>query len=182
LRIDDAARVIVNGGVVAYPTESVYGLGCLPNDIAALERILAIKRRDARKGLIVIAADIEQLAPLALLPAGEIEAQMRAGWPGPVTWVVSARAGIPPHLTGGRATLAVRVSAHPLVQQLCRRCGSALVSTSANRSGHRPARSALAVRRTLGREVDFVLAGPLGTSSRPTEIRDAATGRILRAG
>jgi L-threonylcarbamoyladenylate synthase len=85
-------------------------------------------------------------------------------------------------LTGGRPTIAVRVSAHPIVQRLCRRTGSALVSTSANLSGAAPARTALAVRRRLGRFVDFVLAGPLGDSARPTEIRDAATGRVLRAG
>jgi len=177
-----AARLIVKGGVVAYPTEAVYGIGCLPLARAALQRIIALKRRDARKGLIVVAADIEQLEPLAFLPAGETGRQMRALWPGPVTWVVPARPGLPPALTGGRPTIAVRVSAHPVVQALCRRCGSALVSTSANLSGHPPARTALAVRRALGGRVDLVLNAPLGDASRPTEIRDAMSGRILRKG
>jgi L-threonylcarbamoyladenylate synthase len=125
VRIDQAARIVVNGGVIAYPTEAVYGLGCLPDDADALDRIIAIKQRAARKGLIVIAANIAQLEPLAMLPGGEIGEQVRASWPGPVTWIVPARPGVWPQLTGGRATLAVRVSAHPLVQQLCRRCGSA---------------------------------------------------------
>jgi L-threonylcarbamoyladenylate synthase len=182
VRLDQAARIVVSGGVIAYPTEAVYGLGCLPDDPDAVDRIITIKQRDAGKGLIVIAADITQLEDLAVLPDGTIGEQVRASWPGPVTWIVPARPGVLPRLTGGRDTLAVRVSAHPLVRQLCRRCGSALVSTSANRSGKRPARSALAVRRMLGDDIDGVLAGPLGDSSRPTEIRDAASGRILRAG
>jgi L-threonylcarbamoyladenylate synthase len=182
LRVDQAARILVAGGVVAYPTEAVYGIGCLPDLESALERILAIKQRDARKGLIVVAASPGQLEPLAELPDGEIGAAIRAGWPGPRTWVVPARPGVSPLLTGGRATLAVRVSDHPVVRQLCRRTGSALVSTSANLSGRRPARSALAARRALGNAVDYVLAGALGDAARPTEIRDAATGAILRRG
>jgi L-threonylcarbamoyladenylate synthase len=85
-------------------------------------------------------------------------------------------------LTGGRATLAARVSAHPLVRALCDTCDRALISTSANYSGHRPARSALDVRRQLGDAVDYLLPGPLGGRTKPTEIRDAATGRVIRAG
>jgi L-threonylcarbamoyladenylate synthase len=182
LRIDQAARIVANGGVIAYPTEAVYGIGCLPWNEDALLRVLAIKRRAARKGLIVVAASVEQLEPLAELPGGTIGKQMLAGWPGPRTWIVPARAGVSAMLTGGRPTIAVRVSDHPIVQRLCRRTGSALVSTSANLSGAAPARTALAVRRQLGALVDCVLAGPLGDSARPTEIRDAASGRVLRAG
>lgn len=173
---------MLEGGVIAYPTEAVYGIGCLPQDEQALLRVVSLKRRAAQKGLIVVAASIEQLEPLAELPGGAIGEEMRARWPGPLTWIVPARPGLPVLLTGGRPTIAVRVSAHPIVQRLCRRTGSALVSTSANLSGAAPARTALAVRRRLGRFVDFVLAGPLGDSARPTEIRDAATGRVLRAG
>lgn len=182
LRVDQAARIVLEGGIIAYPTEAVYGIGCLPLLEQALERIVRIKHRDARKGLIVVAADSAQLEPLAAIPYGAIGAEIRAGWPGPRTWVVPARPGVPALLTGGRPTLAVRVSDHPILQRLCRRTGSALVSTSANHSGRHPARSALAVRHALGRELDFVLAGPLGPSGRPTEIRDAATGAILRPG
>lgn len=181
-RIDQAARIIVNGGVVAYPTEAVYGIGCLPDDPEALDRIITIKQRDAGKGLIVVAASIDQLEPLADFPQGQIGEQIRASWPGPVTWIVPARPDVWPQLTGGRKTLAVRVSAHPLVQKLCLRTGSALVSTSANRSGRHPARSALAVRRMLGKDIDFILAGPPGDSTNPTEIRDAASGKVLRRG
>jgi L-threonylcarbamoyladenylate synthase len=182
IRVDGAARIVLEGGVIAYPTEAVYGIGCLPLHEQALLRVVALKRRATQKGLIVVAASIEQLEELAVLPGGAIGAEMRADWPGPHTWIVSARPGLPALLTGGRPTLAVRVSAHPIVRRLCHRTGSALVSTSANLSGSPPARTALAVRRQLGRFVDCVLAGPLGDSPRPTGIRDAATGKVLRAG
>lgn len=173
---------MLGGGVIAYPTEAVYGIGCLPLNQDALDRIIAIKRRDAGKGLIVVAADIAQVARLAAIPGGESGERIRAVWPGPVTWILPARPDLPPLLTGGRQTIAVRVSDHPIVRRLCLRTGSALVSTSANFSGRRPAKTALEVRRTLGRDVDFVLAGPLGDQARPTEIRDWQSGEILRAG
>lgn len=182
IRVDCAARIVLEGGVIAYPTEAVYGIGCLPLAEEPLLRVLALKRRAAQKGLIVVAASIGQLEPLALLPGGALGDEMRALWPGPYTWIVPARPGLPALLTGGRPTIAVRVSAHPIVQRLCHRTGSALVSTSANLSGAAPARTALAVRLRLGRFVDYVLSGPIGDSPRPTEIRDAVTGRVLRKG
>lgn len=182
IRVDRAARILLDGGVIAYPTEAVYGIGCLPDVDESLARVVALKHRSASKGLIVVAWTIEQLEPLADIPGGAIGAEIRRGWPGPRTWIVPARATVSPLVTGGRPTIAVRVSDHPIVRRLCRRTGSALVSTSANRSGSRPARSALAVRRQLGRTVDDVLAGPLGDATRPTEIRDARSGDIIRPG
>ncbi len=177
-----ARRVIGAGGIVAYPTEGVWGLGCDPLNADAVERVLAIKRRDAAKGLILIAAAREQLSPyIEPLPA-DVEKQVTATWPGPVTWILPAAPGAPRPLTGGRSTLAARVTAHPLVRALCETCGQALVSTSANLSGRPPARSALTVRMHLGTLVDYILPGPLGGRTRPTEIRDATSGRIIRAG
>jgi L-threonylcarbamoyladenylate synthase len=181
LRIDQAARTVLAGGIIAYPTEAVYGIGCLPENLTGLERIIRIKRRDARKGLIVVAADVAQLEGLAVIPDNDCGG-MLPGWPGPVTWIVPASRSAQPLLTGGRSTIAVRVSDHPIVRRLCSRTGSALVSTSANFAGHRPAVSALAVRRAIGAEVDYVLAGPLGGLNRPTEIRDLGSGAILRRG
>ncbi len=176
-----AARVVLAGGVVAYPTEAVYGIGCLPDNRRALARVLAIKRRAARKGFLLIAASVAQIERFAVLPEEPRRSEILASWPGPVTWVLEARRGVPKALTGGRRTIAVRVTAHPLSQRLCERVGSALVSTSANLSGRPPLTSALAVRRQLGRKVDYVLAGPLGGLDRPTTIRDGATGAVLRA-
>lgn len=179
--LEAAARVVLAGGVIAYPTEAVYGLGCLPLAPRALARVLAIKRRSKHKGFVLIGADVAQVERFAVLPAGARGAEIRATWPGPVTWVLEARPGVPEALTGGRSTVAVRVTAHELSRRLCERVGSALVSTSANLSGRPPLRTALAVRRVLGRDVDYVLAGPLGGLDRPTVIRDGATGAVLRA-
>ncbi len=181
-RLDVAARVVAAGGVIAYPTEAVFGLGCLPLDLDAVGRIIDIKGRSAAKGLILIADTAERLAPFVALPAGDLGRRVVASWPGPVTWVLPARDDVPDLLTGGRGTLAVRVTAHPAASRLCRRVGSPLVSTSANRSGRRPARSALEVRCRLGAAIDHVHAGPLGVSAKPTEIRSGLDGRVLRAG
>ena len=171
-----------SGGVIAYPTEAVYGLGCDPRDAAALDRILALKGRPTSLGLILIASEFSQLAPfLAPLPA-ELEARATATWPGPVSWIWPCVAGLPATLTGGRDTLAVRVTAHAVAAALCHAFGGALVSTSANRHGEPPARSAAEARAAFGAGVDVVIDGPCGDLARPTEIRDVRTGAVLRAG
>ena len=177
-----AVEAVRSGGVIAYPTEAVYGLGCDPLEHTAVRRIFAIKQRDQAKGLILIAAEIGQLTPfMAELPA-DITQRLHASWPGPVTWVVPAAPSLPFWLSGGRSTLAVRVTAHPIASALCRALGMALVSTSANRSGRPPARTALAVRTQLGDGVDEIVAGAVGGLNKPTEIREALTGKVLRAG
>jgi L-threonylcarbamoyladenylate synthase len=176
-----AARVVRAGGVVAYPTEAVFGLGCLPRDRQAVKRLLAIKRRSWRKGLILIAADLEQLAPYVVLPPEPQRSAVLATWPGPSTWVLDARRPVPSLISGGRPSLAVRVTAHPVARELCLRAGDALVSTSANLSRQPPHRQLLRLRRALGGKVDYVLAGALGGAGRPTPIRDARTGRSLRS-
>ena len=177
----EAAHRVHRGGVIAYPTEAVFGLGCNPDDQAAVERIFEIKGRDAAKGLILIAADVEQLLPyIGHLPP-ERETEILATWPGPVTWIVPARPDTPPWLTGGRDTLAVRVTAHPVAAALCRACGTALVSTSANRSGHEPARNAMQLQQRLGGTTDYVLPGRVGKQNKPTKILDARSGAVVRA-
>lgn len=175
-----AAYILSTGGVIAYPTEGVWGLGCLPSFQLALDRVLEIKGRDARKGLILVAADITQLHPyIGSLPTSA-EQDMLASWPGPVTWIVPASDQAPEQVTGGRGTVAVRVSNHPLVRRLCQLTDSALVSTSANRSGHIPAANALAVRIRFQRELDYILPGALGAQAGPSEIREALTGAVIR--
>jgi L-threonylcarbamoyladenylate synthase len=177
-----AVETVKSGGVIAYPTEAVYGLGCDPLEHAAVRRIFALKQRDQAKGLILIASDISQLMPFIAELSTDILAKLKASWPGPVTWVVPAAPSLPFWLSGGRSTLAVRVTAHPIASALCESAGMALVSTSANRSGRPPARTALAVRTQLGDGVDEIVAGPVGGLNKPTEIREALTGKVLRAG
>ncbi len=179
-RLRAAARAVRAGGIIAYPTEAVFGLGCDPRDERAVLRLLALKRRPARKGLILIAADFAQIEPFLepLSPADQ--SRLAATWPGPHTWLIPARPATPRWLRGRHDTLAVRVTAHPLAAALCRICGHPLVSTSANLSGRPPARTALAVRRQLGRHLDHILPGPTGGAAKPTEIRELRSGKRVR--
>ena len=169
------------GGVIAYPTEAVFGLGCLPQRREAVERVLAIKRRSWRKGLLLIGADLAQLERFVVLPPEPRRSEILASWPGPVTWVLPAQPRTPRWLSGGRNTVAVRLTDHPLARRLCAAVGHALVSTSANVSRRPPPRDLRRVRRELGRKVDYVLAGELGGLAKPTVIKDGRTGKVLRA-
>lgn len=175
-----AADCVRAGGVIAYPTEAVYGLGCDPLDGDAVFRLLAIKQRPLAHGLILIGADFSQLAPYVGPVPAPVMKRVRATWPGPVTWLLPAAPGIPYWLCGAHATIAVRVTAHPLAAALCRAAGHALVSTSANRHRRPAARTHLQVERQLGAELDYVLNGKVGPRKRPSEIRDALSGRIVR--
>jgi L-threonylcarbamoyladenylate synthase len=147
-----------------------------------VQRIFALKQRDTAKGLILIASDISQLLPFMAPLPDAIMQKLKASWPGPVTWVVPAATTLPFWLSGGRDTLAVRVTAHPMAAALCSALGMALVSTSANRSGQAPARTPLAVRAQFGAGVDRILPGAVGGLDKPTEIREALSSKVLRAG
>jgi L-threonylcarbamoyladenylate synthase len=180
--LDDAVAALRRGGVVAYPTEAVWGLGCDPFDEAAVLRLLALKRREVGKGLILIAADTGQLDGLVdwqALTASRRD-DVLVSWPGPHTWVVPAAARVPRWITGDHDGVAVRVSAHPLVAALCRGFGGALVSTSANPAGAPPPRTLAEADRALFAALDAVLAGDTGGLARPTAIRDARSGAGLR--
>ena len=167
------------GGLIAYPTESCYGLGCDPRNPHALKRLLRLKGRDAAKGMLLIADRLKPLRPFIQPLNAADRARMLRVWPGPVTWVVPASAHCLPELTGGRATIAIRVTAHPAAARLCRRLGMALVSTSANKSGRKPAKTAAECRRIFGARVR-VVAGRIGRRRRPSTLIDLATGTILR--
>ncbi len=170
------------GGLIAYPTEAVYGLGCDPMDRGAVERLLALKQRPWQKGVILIAADSEQLRPYIRPVAAEYQQRLDESWPGPHTWVVPASEQCPEWIRGTHSGVAVRVTAHPLVRRLCAAFGGAIVSTSANLAGQAPARSPLQVLRALGPAVDYCVHGELGGAQRPTTIRDLLTGDMLRNG
>lgn len=170
---------LTRGGLIAYPTESCYGLGCDPRNKRALKRLIALKGRDAGKGLLLIADHFRRLRRfVAALPPADL-ARMKRSWPGPVTWVVPASTACPPLLTGGRSTIAVRVTAHPVAARLCRMLGMALVSTSANKSGQKPARTAAQCRRAFGARVP-VIEGRIGARKRPSTLIDLASGTVLR--
>ena len=181
-KIRRAVEILRAGGIIAYPTEAVWGLGCDPRNEAALRRLLSIKHRDPAKGLILIAADFGQLEPWLAEIDPRLQEKALASWPGPVTWIWPAKDTASALLRGNHATLAVRVTGHPLVAQLCREFGGALVSTSANRSGQPPARTADDVRRLLGDAIDCIVEGQTGGREAPSEIRDVITGATLREG
>ncbi|MDC9727768.1 MAG: Sua5/YciO/YrdC/YwlC family protein [Methyloprofundus sp.] len=175
-----ASRALHQGRIIAYPTESVYGLGCDPFSETAAMQLLAIKQRPIHKGLILIAANYAQLTPF-IKPSDAMLQRILPSWPGPVTWVVPAQLWVPDYLKGQHSSLAVRVSAHPVVQQLCHQFGGAIISTSANISQQAPARSALAVRQHFSAKDVYVLAGETSRLQQPTAIYDAQSGQCLRS-
>lgn len=179
-RLEEAARALQQGGVIAYPTEAVFGLGCDPLNEAAVMRILEIKRRAVEKGVILIAADRRQLMPYIGLLDDEMNAKLDEVWPGPVTCVVPAGDRAPDWITGGRPGIAVRVTAHPVAAALCRQARMPIVSTSANRAGEPPLRTASAVAQSLGADLDHVVDAPVGELDQPTTILDISSGQTLR--
>lgn len=181
-QIAEAVSVLHRGGVIAYPTEAVWGLGCDPFDEAAVLRLLALKHRDVAKGLILVAADVAQFEGLVdwdALPRDRHDA-VQASWPGPHTWIVPATARVPRWITGAHDGVAVRVSAHPVVVALCKGFGGAIVSTSANRAGAPAPRAASEFDDAIRSGIDAMVAGETSGLARPTPIRDARTGDALR--
>ncbi len=182
LTLATAVAALRDGGVIAYPTEAVWGVGCDPRQPAAVQELLAIKQRPVEKGVIVVATDLDPLRPwldLDRVPAARLHA-VRASWPGPHTWILPASAQAPRWITGDHSGLAVRISAHPLVAALCRAWGAPLVSTSANLAGRPPARQRAELDPALLSRLAGVLDGATGGLAQPTPIRDALTGQVLR--
>ena len=175
-----AVRALRLGGVVACPTEAVWGLSCDPENEDAVYRLLELKHRPVGKGLILVAANEGQIEfLLSELPAGQRQT-LCDSWPGPATWLLPHRGLVPSWVCGSHATVAVRVSSHPVVSALCTAWGGPLVSTSANPAGARPAREGYQVRRYFARSLDYLLPGRVGAARRPTGIRDLFSGQTIR--
>ena len=175
-----ASEILLGGGIIAYPTEGVFGLGCLPDDIDAVARILAIKERSPRKGLILIAAHTGQFDTW-------IDQAVRGALPEPdprrpVTWIVNPSARVPAVVTGDNPGLAVRITTNPIAAAVCLAVDMPIVSTSANVSGRPVARNSFVLHRNFGHLVDYVVPGECGPASGPSEIRELETGRVLRPG
>jgi L-threonylcarbamoyladenylate synthase len=178
MAVQHAAETVLRGGVIAYPTEGVFGLGCLPDDQAALQRIVQLKRRDASKGLILIAARAAQFDGWIDMPAGK---SLPAPDPThPTTWIVPPGPMASDLLCGEHATLAVRITTNPVARALCEAIDAPLVSTSANLTGKPTARNRYVLQRQFGDIVDYVVPGDCGPASGPSEIRDFISGDVLR--
>lgn len=178
--LSQAATVLKQGGIIAYPTEGVFGLGCDPNNETALEKLLALKHRPIDKGLILIASEWQQLQPyLQTLTTTQMQTLMQT-WPGPVTWVIPAAQPVSHLITGNHASLAVRITAHPIAASLCQTFNSAIISTSANLNGQLPCVDAEEVQQIFGDKIEMIIPGEVNKQAGPTTIFDLISGKKLR--
>lgn len=182
LNLKKAATTLQSGGVIAYPTEAVYGLGCDPMNQLSVQKILRLKNRPAGKGLILIAASFEQLEPYLDTLTPSLFAKVMSTWPGPTNWLLPPNFATPKILRGDFKLQAMRVSNHPMVQALCKQFGGAIVSTSANVSGRPAATTALQVRLRFSNKLDYILPGEVGSQKKPCEIRNGLNDQLIRAG
>ncbi|MFN2288077.1 MAG: L-threonylcarbamoyladenylate synthase [Chromatocurvus sp.] len=180
-RLRLALQALAADGVVACPTEAVWGLSCDPWNVAAVDRLLGMKQRPAHKGLILVAADLAQVAPFLQTLRPSLQRKVILSWPGPNTWLLPHRDLLPETVTGEHTTVAVRVTAHPRLSALCRAWGGALVSTSANKAGSQAPRDLFQVRRYFSAGLDAVLPGAVDRAARPSVIRDVYSDRVLRS-
>lgn len=184
----EAASRLRRGAVIAYPTEAVWGLGADPANEHACLRLLQIKGRSVEKGMILVAASLAQIEPL-LAPLSDAQREcLAAGWAsqaaaGPLTFLVPDLLNqVPLWVKGKHPAVALRVSDHIAVKALCEAFGAPLVSTSANPAGLPPARTRQEVEQTLGSQVDYIMAGTVGTARQPSRIVDLLTGQEIRPG
>ncbi|WP_414829180.1 Sua5/YciO/YrdC/YwlC family protein [Alteromonas sp. H39] len=169
------------GSLIVYPTEAVMGIGCDPDNEDAVNQLLALKQRPVEKGVILIAATYSQLLPYVNDDAIGLDrrTEIFSSWPGHITWVLPKAKSTPAWLSGEFDSIAVRVTSHPVVCELCHKLGKPLVSTSANLSGQPPAMSVDEAKAVFGDSV-FYVEGPLGGRDKPSVIKDGATGKIIR--
>lgn len=177
--IHHAIKSLEAGDVIAYPTESCFGLGCDPSNPKAIEKILHLKERPANKGLILIAATIEQAEVYVDLGESVLKERILDSWPGPNTWLLPSQDHVLSVLRGDYPLLAIRVTAHPVAKALCEAFGGAIVSTSANLAGEQAFTDKESVEEAFGEQLR-VVSGYIGKDSKPSTIRDGLTGEILR--
>lgn len=183
--LSNAVKALQLGGVIAYPTEYCFGLGCDPQNIKAIEKLLKIKQRQKEQGVILIAANIEQVTDYAKLDVIPNFDSIKESWPGPNTWILPAQESVSNWVKGRHSSIAMRISAYDFCQQLCDEFGGAIVSTSANRHGQASKLDAHSVKLEFGDAVDYVCDIPIQFESsadtpKASTIRDAMTGEILR--
>ncbi len=182
--IVQAADRIRSGGVVVYPTETVYGLGADPFNPSAFDRIFSLKGRETEKGLILLIRGRQDLDALVADIPQAAEILIEKFWPGPLTLVFPAAPGLPGHLPGSESTIALRVSDAPVARALLHHVAGPITSTSANLSGQPPARSARQAADVLGHDVDLILDGGESSDPRPSTLVDVSgrSPEILRPG
>ena len=177
-------ETIRKGGVIAYPTDTVYGLGADPRNSEAIRRIFAIKGRESDQPILLLLSDARQVADWAESVSPAAERLMARFWPGPLTLVFPARPNVLPQLTAGTGTIGLRVPCSVITQGLLNAVGGALTGTSANRSGGPDPKNTAEVLRELGDRVDLILNGGASIGTVPSTVVDVAAGppRIIRRG
>ena len=182
-KVQEGAQTLREGGVIVCPTEGVYGLSARVSCPSAIARVIELKKRARNKGLIVVAADVAMLEGIISFASLSAASQrlLHEKWPGHATFIVPTQAQVDSLLTGGRNTLAARVTAFPLLAALCREVGEPIISTSANISGSEPLQSIEELRATFAHGVDYILDEPCQGLHKPSTIYDAVSGAILRA-
>ena len=181
---EQTLSALQQGEVIAYPTEGVFGVGCDPDNDSAIKKLLELKQRPREKGLILVAANYEQLLPY-IDESALTQAQLntvKSTWPGPVTWIMPCSEKVSAWVSGQHDSIAVRVTDHPLVQKMCNAFGKPLTSTSANLTGEPPCMTTEQVYACLGDRLVAVLEGATGGRLSPSEIRDARSSQVLRQG
>jgi len=170
------------GGIIAYPTEAVFGLGCDPDNEKALKLLLKLKERPAEKGLILLAGSFEQLLPyinLSNIPEDKLNVIL-SRWPDGITQLLPKNKKLSPLLSGRFDSIAVRVTSQPDVVALCNQTNKPIVSTSANLSGLDPARTWQALDSIISESVDYIIKGNTLGHTSPSIILDAITNRVIR--
>ncbi|NLQ17499.1 tRNA threonylcarbamoyladenosine biosynthesis protein RimN [Marinomonas sp. M1K-6] len=177
----ELANIIRQGGVIAYPTEAVWGLGCDPFNESAVRRILALKSRAESKGLILIAGAQDQLTPWRKTLDAHAAQRLISVRETPTSWVVPDTQITPSWVRGEHQSVAIRLSQHQAVQALCAAFEGVIVSTSANPAGLEPAMSAEEVNAYFGDKIDAIFHAPLGKAAKPSQVRDILTEQLFRA-
>jgi L-threonylcarbamoyladenylate synthase len=182
--IGRAAQMVLRGGVLAFPTETFYGLAALASDREAVERVYLLKKRSPAKSLSILVADLVELGNWVETIPVEAHHLMACFWPGPLTLVFAAAKHLPTNLTAGTGKVGVRISSHPIAHALVKAVGAPITATSANRSGAPSCRSSAEVLAQLGEELEAVLDAGLTPGGKVSTIADVTTcpPKILRAG
>jgi L-threonylcarbamoyladenylate synthase len=179
-QIEQAVIILQQGGLIAYPTEAVFGLGCLPQHEITIQRLLKLKQRPQEKGLILLGSNLLQLETYISPLNQNILRKIQTIQTTPTTWLLPTPKTTSILLKGRFNKIAIRISQHPIIQQLCQQCQSPIISTSANISGQAMSYSATDVTDHFQQQLDYIIDAPLGESQHPSIIKDAISDQIIR--
>ncbi|TBR41553.1 tRNA threonylcarbamoyladenosine biosynthesis protein RimN [Marinomonas agarivorans] len=174
------ADVLRNGGIIAYPTEAVWGLGCDPFNEEAVKKLLTLKSRPIEKGMILVAGTAQQLQPWCAELPDELAQKLLTPCQSPTTWLVEDEHIAPTWIRGKFTSTAIRLSQHEGVQALCQAFGGVIVSTSANPSEQEPARTLPEVQAYFSEQIDGIFLGELGAATQPSQIKNLRDDSLIR--